>query len=108
MRIKIAEDFSDTPGARYYKDGDNSGQEFYEKILEKAFKQCLEKAEKLEIDFDDCYGFASSFLSESFGRLSEDYGKEIVLKIIVLKSLQDPLIPSQVESIILNPMRNQL
>jgi len=105
MNIKISTDFTDAPGARYYKDGDNSGQEFYEKILKLSFEQCVANNEKLVVDFDDCYGFPSSFLSESFGRLSDEFGADQVLATLEFISEQDPLIPSQVLGIISAPRR---
>jgi len=105
MLIKISNDFSDTPGARYYKDGDNSGEEFYERILKPAFDNCIKKNEIMSVDFDDCYGFPPSFLSESFGRLSDEFGVKIVLESIQIISEQDPLIKSQVVDIIKNPRR---
>lgn len=105
MIIKISTDFTDTPGARYYTDGEFSGQEFYEKVLCIKFKQCKDGKEKLTVDFDGCYGFAPSFLSESFGRLSDDFGKEYVLQNLCMISNQDPLIPIQVKNVIENPRR---
>lgn len=103
MVIKISKDFSDTPGARYYKDGDFSGEEFYDKILEPRFIQALDKNENLIINLDDCYGFASSFISESFGRLSVKFGREPVKNIIKIISEQDPLLEEQIISIIEDP-----
>lgn len=103
MKIKISTDFSDTPGARYYEDGEFSGQEFYEKILRDKFSACKEQGTTLEVDLDDCYGFASSFLSESFGKLSEHFGKDDTLRIIKIISLHDPLLPQQIIDIIENP-----
>jgi hypothetical protein len=106
MHIKISVDFSDTPGARYYEDGDYSGQEFFEKVLLDKFERSLTAHEKLTIDFDDCYGFASSFLSESFGRLSSEFGAQKVRENISLISHQDPLLPKQVFSIIDKPLKD--
>lgn len=106
MRIKISEDFSDTPGARYYSDGENSGQQFYEEILREKFKLAITQKSTLEIDFDDCYGFASSFISESFGRLSEEFGKDLALKTLILISIQDPILPEQIRQIVSNPNRD--
>ena len=105
MYIKISEDFSDTPGARYYEDGEFSGQEFFETVLLKSFKEATSKDEKLTVDFDDCYGFASSFLSESFGRLGQECGSQKVRETLILVSNQDPFLPKQVLAIIENPVK---
>ena len=103
MRIKVATDFSDTPGARYYNDGEFSGQQFYEKVLRPAFRACIEKGEMLEVDCDDCYGFPSSFISESFGKLSTEFGRDTVLRGMVIVTQHDPLLPEQIKSVIVNP-----
>lgn len=107
MSIKISTDFSDTPGARYYEDGEYSGQQFYEEILQNKFTECLAKNLSLEVNFDDCYGFASSFLSESFGRLSEEFGVEIVLRTIVIISNDDPLLEDQIKDIVKDPKKSK-
>ena len=106
MKIKIAKDFTDTTGARYRKDGNYSGEEFYEDILKPKFQECLQSGEILEIDFDDCFGFASSFLDESFGRLSVDFGRDVVLRQLKMISFQDPLVITSVKNIINEPLRN--
>ncbi len=60
-RIKISvSDFTTLPGARYKKDGDGSAEEFFDKYI----KQHLENKESILIDFDNTWGYASSFLSE--------------------------------------------
>ncbi len=107
MKIKVSTDFSDTPGARYYEDGDFSGQEFYESILVKEFQKCIDSNSVLEIDLDDCYGFASSFLSESFGRLSEEFGNKVVLNNIKIISHDDPLLENQIVEIIHDPKKSK-
>ena len=64
--IRIAVDFSDTPGGRHYSDGPFTGEEFREKCIEPIFR-ALKKGEKLLIDFDGAYGYPTSFLEEAFG-----------------------------------------
>jgi len=88
--LKISKDFSETPGARYYSDGNFSGEEFYEKILRYAFKEALEDDSKLVIDLDGTEGYATSFLDETFMRLAKEFGKETVLKNIELISIEEP------------------
>ncbi len=88
--LKISTDFSRYPGARYYEDGPLSGEEFFDRCLNSAFKSALEKKEKLTVDLDDTAGYASSFLSESFGLLSERYSARVVLDNIVLISNDEP------------------
>ena len=84
--INIKNDFSDSPGARYRKDGPHSGQEFYEEILKKKFDEALQQGIKLEINLDGVWGYPSSFVSGSFGKLSLEYSAEVVLEHIVFIS----------------------
>ena len=69
MKIKIATDFSRTPGARFLEEGDFSGQEFRQQILLPKIKEAITKKERLEIDLDGTAGLGTSFLEESFGGL---------------------------------------
>lgn len=84
--INIKNDFSDSPGARYRKDGPHSGQEFYEVHLKPKFDEALKLGLKLEIDLDGVWGYPSSFVSGSFGKLSLEYGADKVLENIVFIS----------------------
>lgn len=61
--LKIAEVFSPTPGPRYRSEGDYSGQEFRETILEPAIKSALMKKEVLVVDLDGTAGYGTSFLA---------------------------------------------
>lgn len=89
MLIKIAEDFSKMPGARYESEGPNSGERFRDDILEPRFKEAEEKGEILQIDLDGCYGFATSFLEESFGGLVRKLNKKGIMKRISIISHDD-------------------
>jgi len=74
VEINIAQQFSDTPGARFITDGPKSGQEFREKFLEPFFT--LEHNDTiLHIYLDGTKGYAPSFLEESFGGLVRKFGK---------------------------------
>lgn len=88
--IKVSSDFSPTPGARVYADGDDSGQEFYEKCLKAAFQAAIDDHEILVVDLDDTEGYATSFLDEAFVRLVRDFGKDVVLKHIEIISNEEP------------------
>jgi len=90
IKISIAEDFSDAPGARYLSDGPDSGEEFFEKLLSPRFQEATHRGKKLVVDMDGTFGYATSFLSEAFGKLSKTYGKECVLSTLVLISDEDP------------------
>ena len=93
--IKISEIFSDAPGGRYIEDGPKSGQEFRETILLPRFEK-LSGNEKLVIDLDGCYGYATSFLEESFGGLARECGIDEVLKKIELISHEEPRLVDEI------------
>ncbi|MEQ9313510.1 MAG: STAS-like domain-containing protein [Cytophagales bacterium] len=87
--IKVV-DFSEHPGLRHCKISDDSGEEFYHKILNRSFKESFEKNEKLLVDLDNTAGYAPSFIDEAFGNLVYDFGLDIVKKHLVLISEQEP------------------
>jgi len=84
--INIAKEFSDCPGARYYEDGEFSGQEFREKLLEPIF----EEMETITVILDGTEGYATSFLEESFGGLARKFDKESVLSKLRFISEEEP------------------
>lgn len=85
-KITISKDFSDSPGARYREDGENSGQAFLEDVLFPAFERSVTDNYKILVDLDGVWGYPSSFISGSFGKLSLDKGADLVLKHIEFKS----------------------
>lgn len=90
QRIKIAEDFSHVPGARYYDDGPKSGQEFYDKLLLPKFEETLKNKTKLIIDLDGTEGYATSFLDEAFRSLADKFNPDVVWNNIELVSDEEP------------------
>ncbi len=79
--VKIATDFSRTPGVRYESEGEFSGEQFRKKILFPKLKEALEQKVKLVIVLDGTAGLGTSFLEESFGGLiREDEIDYFVLK----------------------------
>lgn len=89
-KISIANDFSDTPGARYYKDGLKSGQDFFDNLLSIKFDKALTAGQKLIIDLDGTEGYATSFLDEAFRSLSDKYDPDTVWNNIILISKEEP------------------
>lgn len=88
-KIKISTDFSSTPGARHKEEGPYPGDEFRDTILIPRYKDAVEKNEKLVIDFDGCYGYATSFLEESFGGMVRKMRKKGVLDSMEFVSTED-------------------
>jgi hypothetical protein len=85
-KILIASDFSQTPGARYREDGEFSGEQFLEELLLPKFTKAVENKYILFVDLDKVWGYPSSFVSGSFGKLSIQYGADVLLKHIEFKS----------------------
>lgn len=94
--INISKDFSDAPGSRNISDGINSGEDFYQKLLKPKFIEAKEKGIKLLIDFDNSWGYASSFISGSFGSLADDFGRNTSLKYLEFKSSDDPSLEEKI------------
>ncbi len=89
MRISVADDFTKFPGARYISEGEFSGEKFREEKLYPQYLKAVEKGEKLIVDLDGCYGFATSFLEESFGGLVRKLKVKGIMKIITIISEED-------------------
>jgi hypothetical protein len=85
----ISEVFSDAPGGRLRSDGPKSGQQFREEFLVPALEQ-ISNGDKLLIDLDGGFGYATSFLEEAFGGLSRLLGSKNVLSKLEFKSDEEP------------------
>jgi len=106
-RISIAKDFTKTPGARYRSDGEWSGEQFLEEQLEPRFNEAVERSGLLFIDLDGVYGYPSSFVSGSFGKLSSKRGAALVLKHLHFKSEDNRIRLEQVIKEIKDPTRKE-
>lgn len=83
-------DFTEYPGLRHNEVSDKSGEEYYHKILNKAFYESYLKNEKLKVNLDGTAGYAPSFLDEAFGNLVFDFGVDLVKKFLEIVSLEEP------------------
>lgn len=88
--LNIRDSFSEYTGLRHCNISDNSGEEFYHKVLNKAFKESYENKQKLVVILDKVDGYASSFLDEAFGNLVYDFTLDIVTKYTEIISQQEP------------------
>jgi hypothetical protein len=107
MEIKdtlvIATEFKDNPGARDREDGPHSGQEFLEDLFLPRFLKAVEGNYIILVDLDGVWGYPSSFVSGSFGKLSMEKGPDLLLKHIQFKSDKNPLRIEKVINEIKNP-----
>lgn len=100
LNLSIAKQFSITPGGRYKKEGDNSGEEFFEKYLFPMYLMAESEGKKLLIDLDGCMGYPSSFLDESFGGLARRFPDKDIFSVIEFKSEDEPGLPDTIKKII--------
>lgn len=97
MIINIAKDYTKSPGGRFITEGEYSGEDFRERILAPAFKQCQEKKEELIVNLDGGYGYGSSFLEEAFGGLARKTNNYNILKISIISNEEPKLIDDIME-----------
>ncbi|WP_420723928.1 STAS-like domain-containing protein [Hwanghaeella sp. LZ110] len=65
FEISIARDFSRTPGPRFIRQGEASGEKFRRSVLQPA----LERYQFITVILDGTAGYGSSFIDEAFGGL---------------------------------------
>lgn len=100
IKLVIATEYTQTPGARYISEGEHSGEDFRIELLEPRFKETQEKGEILFIDLDGGYGYPPSFLDEAFGGLASNYGIDTVMKGIQIKSDDEPRLVEKIQQYI--------
>ena len=102
IEIHIARDFSPMPGGRDPTEGDNSGEEFLNRILLPKFKEAVEQNARLLVDFDDTQGYATSFLEAAFGGFARQFNDNDILKLLEFKSADEPFVIEEVMMYIRN------
>ncbi|SHG37504.1 protein of unknown function [Flavobacterium fluvii] len=88
-KIKVL-DFDEFPGLRHCSISENSGEDYYHKVLNKAFKKAYENNDKLVVDLDGTDAYASSFLDEAFGNLVYDFTLANAERLVVIVSNDEP------------------
>lgn len=76
--IRVSSDFSVTPGHRYRRQGEWSGEQFREAVLKPAFERAMRADARLRIELAGTQGYATSFLEEAFGGLASQFGADTV------------------------------
>lgn len=92
ITIKVASEYSKTPGGRTTKDGPFSGEDFRESILLPSFMEAKKRGEPLYVDLDGGYGYGTSFLEEAFGGLARKLRDRKLLDIIIISDEEPKLI----------------
>lgn len=57
MLINIAQEYTKTPGGRYCKEGNFSGEDFRKRLLVPRFRESIQKGENLKVVLDGGYGY---------------------------------------------------
>jgi hypothetical protein len=94
LEIKIARDFSFSPGPRYIDEGKNSGEKFRKDILFPKFTEAIETKRKIIVDLDGTDGYGTSFLEEAFGgliRINKLSYEEIINCLTIISEEEDYL-----------------
>lgn len=94
VRIKIATEFSPTPGGRYIQQGELSGELFRVQFLADYFINDRLTTD-IVIDLNGIVGMAESFIDEAFTELVRKYGKQ-VLEHFTFVSDDDPLLVEKI------------
>ncbi len=90
LKIKVALEFTKTPGPRNRTEGEFSGEQFREEVLCKKLEVAIQKKIKLIIDLDGTFGYGTSFLEEAFGGVARLYGADEVLNHVEFISEEEP------------------
>ena len=85
--IHFTEEFTDTPGGRYRRHGNFSGEQFREDILRPA----LDQNDLVILDLNGAFSFPPSFIDESLGVLLDQLGEEALQKKLKIELADNPL-----------------
>ncbi len=92
MVINIAKEYTKTPGGRFIREGEFSGEDFRIKMLEPIYKEAQANNEQLTVILDGGYGYGSSFLEEAFGGLVRSLKDPQISKIVIVSEEEPKLI----------------
>ena len=95
IELNVATEFSRTPGPRLRREGDDSGEEFLEKLLRPRFLMALEAKTRLFVNLDGAAGYPSSFLEEAFGGLAREFTSSKVEENIEISCTDEPYLVDQ-------------
>jgi hypothetical protein len=85
--IHFTQEFTDTPGGRFRRHGDFSGEQFREEILRPA----LDQNDQVILDLNGAFSFPPSFIDEALGVLVDQLGEEVVRQKLKIELSGNPL-----------------
>lgn len=100
IELRIAREFSRTPGPRQISEGDFSGETFRVNILAPLVQRAVAEHERLLVDLDGTAGCGTSFLEEAFGGLIRHHGYTLaqIRNTIEIKSNERPYYKDNIEN----------
>lgn len=107
MTFSIAKQYTDTPGPRYRRQGEFSGEQFREEHLENLFNSYKMNREPIEIDLDGTFGYPTSFLEEAFGGLARIHPESEVLNAFIFTAREQPSLVEEIKNDILNARKTR-
>lgn len=89
--INVAKDFSRTPGPRYIREGEYSGQLFRQSKLYPAVLRAIQEGGQVLLDLDGGAGYGTSFLEEISGGLIREHHLKYddILRVLKIKSMEE-------------------
>lgn len=90
--VKIAKDYTKTPGPRYEIEGSFSGEVFRKTIFTDIIRGAIKDNKKIIVDLDGTVGYGTSFLEEIFGGLIRDdkIPYDELIKRLTIISVEEP------------------
>lgn len=99
IKLIIQTEFSSTPGPRYIKEGDFSGEALRKDILAKKLRRAIDDNTKLFVDLDGTSGYGTSFLEEAFGGLirEDGFSRKTIQDHVEIKSEEEEYLLEDIE-----------
>ncbi len=95
IKLSIAKQYTRTPGPRYEKEGQFSGEKFRTELFFPLVRKAIQDDSKIIVDLDGTHGYGTSFLEEIFGgliRINKVSFDEIKKHVAIKSNEQDYLI----------------
>lgn len=100
IELRVASEFTNTPGPRKRVEGEHSGEQFLAELLRPRFVSAMKNGGSLSVNLDGAVGYPTSFLEEAFGGLAREFGPEAVEKILDITCTDEPYLNDQIRKFI--------
>jgi STAS-like domain of unknown function (DUF4325) len=100
IELRVATEFTNTPGPRKRAEGDHSGEQFLDELLRPRFVSAMESGGSLNVNLDGAVGYPTSFLEEAFGGLAREFGPDKVGRFLEVTCTDEPYLNDQIRKFI--------